>query len=903
MRKVWIPLVLLLLLSIGWRVTAQTDFSAWSAPTNISRSDAATSPILLVDNSGLFHVIWQDEFAGFVYTSGDGAQWGEPQALRLPFTEPAYSTPDWETFAGLYQPEMLIDAEDVVHAFWVDFENNLRYSRAALQDVPNGSQGWTAPARLAQPVAKADVTVDENGRLHMTYIRTANTDEEPSGLYYRQSQDGGRTWSDPTLMAASAYFRTVTAADAHIVIETAGAAQVYVAWDNRALDTLFVLRSPDNGASWTRPQTIAQRGPDDPPELVGPSQINVFAMTEEEVHLSWWAGDPDDPTRCLLYHRWTANGGGTWQDAQVVLPQLAECPQRTDFFLGQDGLLFLLTVLSTEAYMQAWNGEQWTSPEVQSEIAFLIDPATYRDVQLGCHQTAVTQNNDLIVAGCGQGNTQDIWVLQRPLGALGDWFDLFAPTPIWENPRTIVESPVRLLPPAVVHGGDGRIHAFWSQSNDPVTLNRIEQPITTVGRDIYYARLNAGRWSAPRPVLASPMGKADDIAVAAGANNGLYITWSSGQDGGLYFSRAVADRASSATEWIEPLPLPAPQMTAVSPDIMVDDGDTIYIAYTIPFNEGRGVYLVQSEDDGNTWSEIIQIFDGEAADWPLVGPATLGHTADGQLHVMWTRGLSDGNEAQGMVYARSTDYGFSWSEPVVVTEETVVWSRIIGVEPQSVHRIWLGIRDGRTLLWHDYSLDNGLSWSQETRVSDPAKMSGPAAVMVDAEQVLHLLQLAETDASELMLQEWLWNGERWDEVEPLNLDETAVNAGMLSAVTAPEGSLGIIYGALLMDLETAVFEDAYFYTSRQLGDEVFVAPPEVELTPTATPGPIETPVPTVEPTPTVSLPQVVNNESAGLQIGPIDTSSSTGGILVGVIPAALIAGLVFGGVFWFVRRK
>ena len=117
------------------------------------------------------------------------------------------------------------------------------------------------------------------------------------------------------------------------------------------------------------------------------------------------------------------------------------------------------------------------------------------------------------------------------------------------------------------------------------------------------------------------------------------------------------------TEWITPQLLPAPRESATWPSMVSDGESTIYVAYTIPLNEDRGVYLTRSEDDGDSWSDAISVFDGVEADWDLIGPASLTRTSDGTLHLIWTRWTQlPEMQAVAMAYARSEDGGQTWSE-------------------------------------------------------------------------------------------------------------------------------------------------------------------------------------------------------------------------------------------------
>ena len=77
-------------------------------------------------------------------------------------------------------------------------------------------------------------------------------------------------------------------------------------------------------------------------------------------------------------------------------------------------------------------------------------------------------------------------------------------------------------------------------------------------------------------------------------------------------------------------------------------------------NDNRGIYLVQSKDQGKTWSEPIQAFNGAATGFDVVGSPSLLVSENGNLHLMWTKQLlraDDFSQSLALYYARSEDAG------------------------------------------------------------------------------------------------------------------------------------------------------------------------------------------------------------------------------------------------------
>lgn len=885
--------VLSLLIASGLTVLAQSEEDRiWSDPINISGSGAASEPSLSQDSSGAYHLFWRDEFAGIVYTSGDGQTWADPVTPRFPFSEPPFGAIGDQGFEGFYDPYVFVDPEDQIHALWTNEDDELFYSRAGVTDITAGSAGWTGPRLLSTNVFRYRLIAGANGRLHMLYLSTKTTEITAAGIIYRYSDDGGDVWSVPVNVYASDYYRTISPGEANIRIMQGDDQNVFVAWDNRDLDTVFVTHSTDNGDSWEAPRKVDQRLIEDPADAIGPSQINLF-VNGRDVNLTWRASHGVD--QCAQYVQQSNDSGATWDSVQIVHEGEFACPENGRFVQGTNGLLFLISTLEDNVYMQAQDGDQWSRPILQAPLGSFTDPVTFRNVRFECQVTDVTPENRLLVIGCGSSNDDDIWLMSRPLGSIENWASRFVPTSVWSQPIAIATADVQILQPNMVVGADTRLHAFWSQSENPVATGRIVSPLNIPGNQIFYSRFDAGVWSAPRPVLRSPSGNQADFPAIASDNQGsLFVAWAGSQPNGVYFSRALADRAASVTEWISAQQLPAPRESATWPAIVSDGDSTIYVAYTIPLNDDRGIYLARSDDDGDSWTDAIVVFDGVDAEWDLVGPTNLTQTEDGTLHLLWTRWtqLPD-SQPIALVYARSEDNGETWSEPEIVTEEPILNSAILGVEERFVHRIWTGLIDGRPVIWHQFSEDGGLSWSSAGRVVDPGLIPGPTSLIPDQNGNPILVQLAESNSGQLLLQEWVWTTDRWVEGERRILQETAVNADAISAIAAPDGQIAVIYGSLIDNGTTLI--DEIVYTSRQwqVEDSSATRTPLPTLTPTPEVLPTETPMPQPSPTATATLAPVRN-------VSPLNGSS--GGIIVGVVVALLLVAVIF-AIGWRVARS
>ena len=458
--------VLTLLVVSGLTVLAQSeDERVWSEPINISQSGAASDPSLSEDSSGAYHLFWRDEYSGIYYASGDGQSWSEPVAPRFPFSEPPFGAVGEDGFEGFFTPSVFVDPQDVAHALWVNEDDELFYSRAGVADIAAGAAGWVGPQLISRNVFRYEIIAGANGRLHMIYLTTRTSDTVSAGIVHRFSDDGGVVWSNPVNIYASDYYRTITPAQASFNISVADGENIVLVWDNRDLDTVFVTRSTDNGATWEAPITVDQRLAEDPAASEGPAEINLYT-NGSNVSLTWRASHSEE--FCTQYVQQSDDSGASWQDAQAVHEDELDCPEDGQFVEGTNGLLFLISKLDGNVYMQAQDGDEWSRPIEQGPMGTFTDPVTFRNVGFNCYQTDVTDENRLLVVGCGSSNDDDIWLISRPLGTIENWSSRFVPTSVWSQPVAVATAEVQMLQPSIVIGSDDHMHAFLEPVTNPV---------------------------------------------------------------------------------------------------------------------------------------------------------------------------------------------------------------------------------------------------------------------------------------------------------------------------------------------------------------------------------------------------------------------------------------------------
>lgn len=871
-------------LGIHHSAAAQSTGSDWAEPVNISHSGAATNPTPWVDASSTLHVIWQDAFANFIYAQLADGQWSAPTRTQLHqlFGLPASTI---NTDASLMRlaagPDALYitSIEQYVVAVWLTSEGALYSSRVLAQNVTDAA-AWAPRALISASTAAFAVAVDARLDLHLAYLQTSETDGAPAGVYYTRYSDAGLNRTVSSLLYASPYFRGLNPMEGHLSLAATEAAEatttLYVAWDNRSRKQVLLTTSPDGGASWQPPMKVA--GPAPASEQAGPFHIQVGTMDNHTV-LVWQYGQPG--SACAHFSQFSKDGGDTWSKPALMLAGWSGCAQVNELLRAPadqaSDLLYLVTVADGEGFLSAWDGSRWSTPQLQATLNGFEDRELFSRVDLGCHRTTWLEGR-LYVLGCDTGAGGDIWVTHRSVETAPNWF---IPS-VWSEPVPIAGDSFRVTALELLAAPDSTIHAFFAQRDDP---------------SIYYTRWDGVAWSRITAVLKVPSGAASQPVAVVGPGNLLFLLAHSSL-GSVYLSRADSAEAVTSSGWSPAIRLNLEHDGMVGQsDVVWDPTGIIQLVYSVPVNDGRGIYLTQSTDLGVTWSASHQVFDGAQAGFELVGAPTLWLTGSDIVHILWQQA---GLRAQGeidslaLLYAHSEDAGVTFTDAEVVVGEPVAWQAILGDTAGNVHRLWKQTRATSTI-FDQVSFDNGRTWQVAQQL--PAEW-GAADATLDSSGQLHLI-----GSGTVALEHWRWASSRWLTEAPArwttDAQPAALTATLASAVNA-KGTMLVLFGEAV---EASADGGAQLlFSTRKLDLPLTSA---VSPTPASQASPAPTAVVTAAaPTPSSEPVGTTENAPAGLPTPPSEGRASNilSSPIIAYVPVAgfllLMTGLVVGRILW-----
>ncbi|HWQ05165.1 MAG TPA: sialidase family protein [Longilinea sp.] len=872
-------------------VHAQIDMGGWSIPVNLSNSGKTVRSFITADSSGVMHAFWLDKLNGMQYSHSRTDGWSTPRKAVFPISL-AVLTASNPTI--LLMPKLVSGPSNWVYLFWQD-GNGLRYSSA---NTANGKTlaAWSNGGVVALNSASYDVLVDSDGVLHVAYVQPVDTNGD-AGVYYVRSNNSGSSWTVPVLLYSSPYYRNlasteITSAPVDNSVDLSvtnvdGKKAIFVAFDNQPRKRVFIAHSLDDGISWENVEEIDAPLPG--AGLASPGQIHVSARSKQAL-LAWQVKQSD--TVCFTYFRNSDDGGKTWNAGQRLYTPYSGCADQFDFLAGFEKYSMLVVSVEGLSFLNAWDGKSWTGFQHQSMLSSFIDPETQDNVSFELSDWTLKKADQLAAIGNDRGTGGDTWLMTRSLADVSTWF---AGEPGWKITPDLERITGEISNLQLVSESSEVLHAFWVHKEvviaDPANLVPSEP-----SRVVYYSSLNENRWTDPVQILRAPslttqtsgnLQKDDvtDLTVASGPDDRLWALWKNSVGGEIYISWARASAANSVNEWSKPALIASIPVTASEFSMVVDRGGWIHIAYVVPVNEGRGVYLVQSRDQGRSWSNPVLAFDGQAQNWERVSSPSLTAAADGSLWVLFSRqSVSASNLAAGLYSVHSMDRGTTWSTAETVSQENILANQMLAQSNGVLHRIWLEQMDnGQALIFHQVSTDGGQTWGRVTRISDFAGSPGPIAATIDRTGQIHLTQILEDQYQHLLLRYWLWNGSRWNVQDDFDLGNGSLDAmDMVGLGISPGGQLGAMIS------RPWIGTDIFTPDSLLVGFNRPVTLPKIIETPLP-PLPTEIVEPSPQPSETPAATSTIDLATLN-QGGPSTGGGTVGGVVIALVASLLVIG-------------
>jgi len=155
-------------------------------------------------------------------------------------------------------------------------------------------------------------------------------------------------------------------------------------------------------------------------------------------------------------------------------------------------------------------------------------------------------------------------------------------------------------------------------------------------------------------------------------------------------------------------------VSANNENCVAASGEVVHIIWFDNRDGNSEIYYKRSADDGIIWGTDTRLtYNSAASIFPTV--AVSGSSAAGGVHIAW-EDYRDGNNE--IYYKRSPDGGLTWEAD---TRLTTKWANSVNasvsVSGSFVHLVWRDERDGNREIYYNRSIDGGLTWGYDTRLT------------------------------------------------------------------------------------------------------------------------------------------------------------------------------------------
>ncbi len=254
--------------------------------------------------------------------------------------------------------------------------------------------------------------------------------------------------------------------------------------------------------------------------------------------------------------------------------------------------------------------------------------------------------------------------------------------------------------------------------------------------EIYYKRsFDSGISWGTDTRLSSDASYSEFPSVAA-SGSVVHVVWTDNRDGNyeIYYKRST----DGGVIWGAETRLTSNAQFSLTPSVSVS-GTSVHVVWR-DFRDGNyEIYYKLSTDAGASWGADIRltnnIFDS--------GDPSL--SASGQLSVAAWMDIREGNWM--IFYKRSTDGGASWGVDTRLTfGPSDPASPSVSVSGLAIHIVWQDYRDGNQEIYYKRSVDGGITWSIDTRLTNNPSVSEIPSVTVSG-QAVHVIWTDERDGN------------------------------------------------------------------------------------------------------------------------------------------------------------
>ncbi len=273
--------------------------------------------------------------------------------------------------------------------------------------------------------------------------------------------------------------------------------------------------------------------------------------------------------------------------------------------------------------------------------------------------------------------------------------------------------------------------------------------------EIYYIKsINSGSSFSLDKRIATINSYYPSVAVC---NSIVHVVWIDTRDGKgeIYYKRSV----NNGENWGIDERLTFHPAYSSYPSIAVCDS-IVHVVWDDTRDDNGEIYYKRSIDNGMLWGADERLTNDLAgSSFPSVA------VCDSIVHIVWAD-RRDGNRE--IYYKRSVDNGVNWEIDKRLTNDPAVsYYPSIAVCDSMVHIVWYDWRNDNWEIYYKRSVDNGVNWEIDERLTDNFAISHYPSVAV-CDSIVHVVWTDERDSKgEIYYKRSFNNGMLWGADERL----------------------------------------------------------------------------------------------------------------------------------------
>ncbi|MFZ4590733.1 MAG: T9SS type A sorting domain-containing protein [Ignavibacteria bacterium] len=256
-------------------------------------------------------------------------------------------------------------------------------------------------------------------------------------------------------------------------------------------------------------------------------------------------------------------------------------------------------------------------------------------------------------------------------------------------------------------------------------VNVVWQDARDGNQEIYFKRsTDAGiTWGADiRLTKNNSLSENPSIAVSGPVVN---VVWRDERDGNreIYYKHST----NAGTSWGMETRLTNNTAESSLPSVALS-GSVVYVVWVDRRDVQEQIYFKRSTDAGVNWGADTRLTNNNAGSYnPSVA------VSGSAVHIVWFD-IRDYNRE--IYYKRSIDGGASWEADVRLTNDTAFsFYPSVALSGSTVHVLWIDTREGNYEVYYKHSIDAGISWGADTRLTNNTAHSAWTSVSVSGSAV------------------------------------------------------------------------------------------------------------------------------------------------------------------------